>query len=182
MKKIVLAITGASGALYAKQFIDFVRPLTEVQLDVVASANGMRIFHDELSLDLGEYWPRVCANTNFDVPFVSGSACADVMVILPCSMGTLGRIAGGFSNDVITRTADVMLKERKKLILVPREMPFNQIHLKNMLTLDQAGAVILPAMPSFYSCPQTIEALSQTVVTRVLDHAGIPNELMKRWG
>ncbi len=179
--KIILAITGASGAIYSKQFIDFIKSTKGIDLSVVASKNALRIFRDELEVDLREYWSPICDSHDFDVPFVSGSSPYDAMVILPCSMGTLGRVAHGFSDDVITRAADVCLKERKKLIIVPRETPFNLIHIQNMLLLTQAGATILPAMPNFYSKPKTLEQVADTVVSRVLDHLDIKNDLQERW-
>jgi len=116
-----------------------------------------------------------------NAPFASGSSAPDAMIIIPCSMGTLGRIAHGYSQDVLLRAADVALKEKKKLILVPREAPLNLIHLRNFELLLQAGATILPANPSFYTRPQTVEQVVVTVVARVLDHLGIPNQLVPRW-
>jgi 4-hydroxy-3-polyprenylbenzoate decarboxylase len=118
---------------------------------------------------------------SFNAPFASGSNAFDAMIVIPCTMGTLGRIAHGISNDLLLRTADVMLKERKKLILVPRETPLNLLHLKNMELLLSAGAIILPANPSFYSQPRTVQDLADTVVARVLDQLGVANELMPRW-
>jgi 4-hydroxy-3-polyprenylbenzoate decarboxylase len=117
-----------------------------------------------------------------NAPFASGSNAPDAMVIIPCSMGTLGRIAHGYSEDVLLRAADVALKERRKLILVPRETPLNLIHVKNFELLLQAGATILPANPSFYTRPQNVEQVVDSVVARVLDHLGIPNQLAQRWG
>ena len=115
------------------------------------------------------------------VPFVSGSAKFDAMVVIPASMGTIGRIAHGFSDSTVARAADVFLKERRKLILVPREAPYNLIHLRNMATLTEAGATIIPASPSFYSKPKTITELVDTIIARVLDHLGIEHKLVKRW-
>ena len=116
-----------------------------------------------------------------NAPFASGSNPPDAMVIIPCSMGTLGRIAHGLSEDVLLRAADVMLKERKKLILVPRETPLSLVHLRNLELLLLAGATILPANPSFYNRPKTVEQVVDTVVARVLDHLGIPQNLIPRW-
>ena len=118
---------------------------------------------------------------SMDVPFVSGSNPFDAMVVIPCTMGTLGRIAHGLSEGVLLRAADVMLKERKKLILVPRETPLNLVHVKNFELLIQAGATILPANPSFYTRPATVTEVIDTVVARVLDHLGIPQRLVPRW-
>jgi len=119
---------------------------------------------------------------SMNAPFASGSSAPDAMVIIPCSMGTLGRIAHGYSEDVLLRAADVVLKERKKLILVPRETPLNLIHVKNFELLLLAGATILPANPSFYNRPKNVEQVVDTVVGRVLDHLGMPNQLAPRWG
>lgn len=179
--KIVLAITGASGAIYPKLFLDHVKQMKNVELHVVASVNAIRIFRDETGFDLREYGPKIYDTKNFDVPFVSGSAKMDAMIILPCSTGTLGRIATGCSDDSITRGADVFLKEHRKLILVPRETPLSEIHLNNMLTLARAGATIIPAMPSFYTNPKTIEEAALTVVARVFDHIGLELNSAKRW-
>ena len=118
---------------------------------------------------------------SMNAPFASGSSAPDAMVIIPCSMGTLGRIAHGYSEDVLLRAADVALKEKKKLILVPRETPLNLIHIRNFELLLQAGATILPANPSFYTRPQTVEQLADTVVARVLDHLALPHQLVPRW-
>ena len=115
-------------------------------------------------------------------PFASGSSAPDVMVVIPCSMGTLGRIAHGYSEDVLLRAADVVLKEKRKLILVPRETPLNLVHIKNLELLALAGATLLPANPSWYTRPQTVEAVADTVVARVLDHMGLPQKLVARWG
>jgi 4-hydroxy-3-polyprenylbenzoate decarboxylase len=119
---------------------------------------------------------------SMNAPFASGSNPPDAMVIIPCSMGTLGRIAHGYGQDVLLRAADVMLKEKRKLILVPRETPLSLVHLKNMELLLQAGATILPANPSFYTRPQTVQEVVDTVVARVLDHLGLPQKLVTRWG
>lgn len=179
--KITLAITGASGAIYPKLFLDYIKSRNDIELHVVASSNALRIFGEEIGVDLREYWPHIYSTKDFDVPFVSGSAKLDAMVILPCSTGTLGRIANGCSDDNITRGADVFLKEKRKLIIVPRETPLNSIHLENMLKLSQAGATILPAMPSFYTLPKSIEEAAGTVVSRVLDHLGLDNHMINRW-
>ena len=181
MKCMVLAITGASGAIYAKQFLEFMRGQKETKLFVVASDNAHAVFEQELGTPLREFWPQIESPKNFNVPYVSGSAKMDGMVILPCSMGTLGRIANGISNDAITRAADVFLKEKRPLIIVPRETPFNLIHLRNLTTLAEAGATILPAMPSFYSGQKSLEAATLTVVARILDQFKIEHDLVKRW-
>ncbi len=179
-KKIIIAVTGASGAVYAKQLFD---KLSEnrnqiERLDIVFSSNAREIWKYELGTsadDLtGDF--KVYGKNDFFAPFASGSAGYDTMIIIPCSMGTLGRIAAGVSDDLITRAADVMLKERKRLILVIRENPYNLIHLKNMTILTEAGAIIAPATPSFYSLPNSVEEVVDTVINRVLDLAGIENK------
>lgn len=181
VKRILLAVTGASGAIYAKQFIDAIRRRPDVNFWVTASSNARRIFREELGLSLEEFWPDLKSPSDFDVPYVSGSARMDAMVVMPCSTGTLGRIAHGVSDDAITRAADVFLKERRPLILVPRETPLNLVHLRNLTALAEAGATILPAMPSFYGGQRTLEEATATVVARVLDRIGIDNALGKRW-
>ena len=179
--QLALAITGASGAIYPKLFLDYIKSISNVELTVVASENAKRIFIEENGIDLREYWPKIHNTKDFDVPFVSGSAKIDALIVLPCSMGTLGRIANGVSDDNITRGADVCLKEKRKLILVPRETPLSAIHLENMHKLSLAGATILPAMPSFYTNPVSKEEIAATVVARVLDHVNLEHNLMKRW-
>ena len=178
-KKIIVAITGASGAIYAKSFLEKLHLLNDPSntYGIVFSANAREIWKYELGTNpdyLAEYF-TIYEKGDFYAPFASGSAGYDTMIIIPCSMGTLGRIASGVSDDLITRAADVILKERKKLILVVRENPFNLIHIKNMTLLTEAGAFISPASPSFYSLPQTIDDLIDTVVNRVLDLAGFEN-------
>ena len=176
--KIVLGMTGATGALYAKLFIDYIQKREDIDLSVVSTMNGLRIFSDEIGSDLREYGVSYFDDNDFDVPFVSGSAPYHGMVVMPCSMGMLGRVAHGVSHDVISRTADVMLKEKRKLIVVPREAPFSTIHLKNLLSLDQAGAVILPASPGFYQGQNSVESLVDFVVARVIDQLGAEQDLM----
>lgn len=180
-KSIFLAITGASGAIYAHQLIESVRAHADVKLWVAASSNAQRIFREELGIHLNEFFSELKSPMDFDVPYVSGSSCPDAMVVMPCSTGTLGRIAHGISDDAITRAADVFLKEKKSLILVPRETPLNLVQLRNMTALAEAGATILPAMPSFYSGQKTLEDAAFTVVARVLDHLGIIDARIKRW-
>jgi len=184
-KKIIVAITGASGSVYAKRFLEKLK-MSSTPVDscsVVFSKNARDIWAYELKEKIqSETFPFPIAEPNdFYVPFASGSAGYDTMVIIPCSMGTLGRIAAGISDDLITRAADVILKERGRLILVPRETPYNLIHLRNMVTLTEAGAIVMPATPSFYSLPATMEELVDTVVNRVLNLAGIQTDGYK-WG
>ena len=179
--RIVIAITGASGALYAQRLLDHLDP-RQHEVHVVISNYGKVVLADELpdGLRLAE-GVQTHGLKSMNVPFVSGSNPFDAMVVIPCTMGTMGRIAHGFSEDVLLRAADVMLKERRKLILVPRETPLSLIHVKNMELLLLAGAVLLPANPCFYTNPQTVQEVADTVVARVLDHLGVPHKLMARW-
>jgi 4-hydroxy-3-polyprenylbenzoate decarboxylase len=179
--RILVAITGASGSLYAQRLLDNLDP-GQHHIDVVLSRYAPAVIAEELPDGLRLPAGAVSHNLkSMNVPFASGSNASDVMVIIPCSMGTLGRIAHGSSDDVLLRAADVVLKERKKLILVPRETPLNLIHVKNFELLIQAGATILPANPSFYTRPQSIEQVVDTVVARVLDHIGVAHKLVGRW-
>jgi 4-hydroxy-3-polyprenylbenzoate decarboxylase len=179
--RILVAITGASGALYAQRLLDNLDPPTH-EVRVVLSQYAQVVLAEELPSGL-----RLPAGAkrhgvkSMRVPFASGSNPFDAMVVIPCSMGTLGRIAHGVSDDLLLRAADVMLKERKKIILVPRETPLSLVHVKNFELLLLAGATIIPANPSFYSHPATVEQLVDTVVARVLDHLGIPQKLVPRW-
>lgn len=182
--KIVTAITGASGSIYAKLFLEKALTLDSIDRDafsMVVSESGK----DVAEYELGKAWKSAInikeySNKSFFAPFASGSAGYDALVVIPCSMGTLGRIASGTSEDLISRAADVMLKERKKLILVVREMPYNLIQIRNMETISLAGGIVLPANPSFYSHPQSINELAMTVVDRVFDNLGLIHK-SKRW-
>lgn len=178
--RIIVAITGASGAIYAQRLLDILGAAHEVH--VVLSQYAPAVINEELPGGL-RLAPNITTHNvrSMHAPFASGSNAFDAMIVVPCSMGTLGRIAHGLSSDVLLRAADVMLKERRKLILVPRETPLNLVHLKNMELLLMAGATILPANPAFYSGAKTIEDLVDTVVGRILDHVSIPNTLMPRW-
>lgn len=184
MKKVVVGITGASGSIYAKLLLTKLLDAKEQHADlaVVMSKNAEEVWKTELGDDSYKNMGLKFFDKNdFSAPFASGSAQYNVMIIVPCSMGTLGRIAGGISNDLITRAADVMLKERRQLICVARETPYSLVHLKNMETITLAGGIICPATPSFYHQPQTVEEVAMTVVHRVLDLAGV-NTDAKRWG
>lgn len=183
MNKIVLGIGGSSGSIYAKRILDLLAEYDDLHVGVVMSKNAFVNWELEVGkLDLSLYpFVEAFENTNFFAPFASGSSSYNAMIICPCSMGLLSRIAGGFSSDLLTRAADVMLKERRKLVIVPRETPYNLIHLENMTRLTQAGAIICPATPSFYHNPQTLEQIADTVVERVLDLAGYPAKKTKRW-
>ena len=179
--KILVAITGASGALYAQRLLDNLDP-REHEIHVVLSNYAQVVIQQELpgGLRVPE-GARSHGLKSMNAPFASGSNACDAMVIIPCTMGTVGRIAHGFSGDVLLRAADVMLKERRKLVLVPRETPLSLVHVKNFELLLQAGAILLPANPSFYTLPQTVEQVIDTVVARVLDHLGVPHRLTARW-
>jgi 4-hydroxy-3-polyprenylbenzoate decarboxylase len=184
MKKAVIAITGASGSIYAANLLDKLIAAKEqwTELSVVMTENAKEVWKTELENDSWKNYPiKFYSTTDFSAPFASGSGKYDTMIIIPCSMGTLGRIASGISNDLITRAADVILKERRKLICVVREMPYNLIHIRNMETITLAGGIICPATPSFYSQPKTIEQVASTVVDRVLDLAGFDIKTF-RWG
>src|SRR3954468_4710902 len=179
--KIVVAITGASGALYAQRLLDNLDP-SEHEIHVVMSNYAQQVISEELPGGLRlPAGARTHNIKSMNAPFASGSNPPDAMVVIPCTMGTLGRIAHGYSEDVLLRAADVALKEKKKLILVPRETPLSLVHIKNMELLILAGAIILPANPSFYAGAKTIVELADTVVARVLDHIGIENKLAPRW-
>jgi flavin prenyltransferase len=179
--RLLIAITGASGSLYAQRLLDNINP-EEHEVSVVLSNYAQVVLAQELPEGLRlPHGVKTYNVKSMNAPFASGSNPADAMVIIPCTMGTMGRIAHGYSEDVLLRAADVMLKEKKKLILVPRETPLSLIHVKNLELLLLAGATILPANPSFYMRPQTVEQVVDTVVARVLDHLGIPQNLVQRW-
>ena len=184
MKKIVLAVGGSSGSIYAKVLMDKLVQLQSqlTAVGVVMSENARYNWELELgNRDYENYPFTFYDKKDFMAPFASGSAKYDTLIACPCSMGLMGRIAAGVSDDLVTRAADVILKERRRLILVIRDTPYNLIHINNMKLLTEAGAIICPASPSFYSKPQTMEALAATVVDRVLDLAGLELESF-RWG
>jgi len=185
MKKVVVALTGASGMIYAQRLLSkfkeekLTSQISEVA--IVLSENVKGIWNNELNDGkIEDFGYPVFKNNNFYVPFASGSSAFDVMIIIPCSMGTLGRIASGVSESLIGRVADVMFKERKRIIFVIREMPFNLIHIKNMKTITEAGGIVCPASPTFYNKPNSITELVDTVVERVIDLAGFKQDA-KRW-
>ena len=179
--RIIIAITGASGVIYTQRLLDCI-DTTQHEVHVVLTNYAHQLIKDELPGGL-----RLAANVkthgtkSMNVPFASGSNPFDVMVVIPCTMGTMGRIAHGLSDDVLLRAADVMLKEKRKLIIVARETPLSLIHVKNMELLLLAGAILMPANPFFYTNPTTIEQVADTVVARVLDHMGLPQNLIPRW-
>lgn len=175
-KKIIVAITGASGSVYAKLLLDNLLKLSSQieKVGVVMSDNAKEVWRFELGNDNYNNYPFTFYHKmDFNAPFASGSAKYDTMIIIPCSMGTLGRIAHGISNDLITRAADVILKERRKLISVVRDTPFSLIHINNMKIVTEAGGIICPANPSYYNIPKTIEEVAQTVVSRIIDLADL---------
>ncbi|MBC7651169.1 MAG: UbiX family flavin prenyltransferase [Deinococcales bacterium] len=182
--KIVVAITGASGSIYAKVLLDKLLLIKNQwqELSVVMSKNAKEVWQTELAnTDYNNYNVNFFEKNDFSAPFASGSAKYNIMIVVPCSMGTLGRIAHGISDDLITRAADVVLKERRRLLLMVRDTPYSLIHIKNMETVTLAGGIIAPATPSFYSLPKTMEELAATVVDRVLDLAGLDISTY-RWG
>lgn len=181
--KIIVAVTGASGSVYAKLLLEWLSRLAPAgtTIDLVFSGTGRTIWHHETNDATLPEGIRVWENHDFSAPFASGSSRYHTMIVCPCSMGTAARIAGGAAESLITRTADVMLKERRRLILVPRETPFSLIHLRNLEQLTLAGAIVVPASPSFYSQPRTLEDAVMTVVDRLLDLSGFSRP-SPRWG
>jgi 4-hydroxy-3-polyprenylbenzoate decarboxylase len=177
-RKIVLAVTGASGSIYAKLLLEKLRHLESppAEIAVIFSETAREIWIAETGK---KYYPqspeKEYDNSTFYAPFASGSSRYDTMIICPASMGTTGRIANGTSDDLIARTADVILKERRRLIIVPRETPYSLIHINNMKTLTLAGAIICPATPSFYSNPKSVDDIVMTVIDRIIDLAGFDN-------
>lgn len=183
-QKIVVAITGASGSVYAKVLLDKLAALQSQveEVSVVMSDNAKDIWQKELqNSGYDNYRFRFWHKMDFNAPFASGSSSYRTMIICPCSMGTLGRIAAGISNDLIARAADVMLKERRRLIVVTRDTPLSLLHINNMKTVTEAGGILCPAAPSFYSNPKTFEELAATVIDRVIDLAGLELKTF-RWG
>ena len=181
--KIIVAITGASGSIYAKVLLDKLSKIPQQykEIAIVLSDNAKEVWKLELNNEDYKNYPfKIWGKSDFMAPFASGSAKYNMMVICPCSMGTLSRIACGMSNDLITRAADVVLKERRKLICVTRDTPLSLIHINNMKTITEAGGIILPASPSFYSKPKTFEDLAATVANRIIDILGLEQESY-RW-
>jgi 4-hydroxy-3-polyprenylbenzoate decarboxylase len=179
--KLVIAATGASGAIYLQRLLDRLDAHTH-EVHLLLSAHARQVIAEEIdTLRIPDGVIEHADGPGMRVPFVSGSARFDAMVIAPCSMGTLGRIASGTSESTLLRAADVFLKERRKLILVPRETPWSLIHARNAVTVIEAGAILLPACPSFYSRPADVPAVADTVVHRILDHLGLPATDAHRW-
>ena len=188
-RKIVIGITGASGAPYAKRILDFlgerVRTHEDVEVAVCLSSTAPEVWALECGGDIreaiGGRFP-IWGMRDYKAPFASGSAGWHAMAIVPCSMSTCARIAHGISDTLLTRAADVMIKERRTLVVVPREMPLSVIHLENLTALARAGVIIQPAMPSFYGKTKTLEQAIDTVVGRTLDQLGFEHDMLKRWG
>jgi len=181
--KLVVAVSGASGAPYAKRLLDFLAEQGAaggVSADVVFTQTGKQVWRQEIGAEPRLPF-RIWKNQDFTAPFASGSARYDAMAVIPCSAGALARIAYGISADLVGRAADVMLKERRRLVLVLRETPISLVHARAITQVIEAGAMVMPASPSFYSGPKDLAQLVDTVVARVLDRLGVPNELMKRW-
>ena len=188
-RKIVLGITGASGSVYARAVVDGLiaaRSTQPVALAAVLSSTAPEVWTHELGGDVREWLASrdvpVFEGRDYRAPFASGSARWDAMAIVPCSMSTLAKVAHGISDDLLSRAADVIIKERRTLVMVARETPLSTIHLENMLSVARAGAVVLPATPSFYSKPSTVDEVVGTVVARVLDALGIEGHAARRWG
>jgi 4-hydroxy-3-polyprenylbenzoate decarboxylase len=185
-KKICVGVTGASGAVYAKRLFDVLAGRDDVELAACLSATAPEVWALEIGGDVREHLSKLnvpCFGLrDYKAPFASGSAGWHAMIVAPCSMGTAARVAHGISDNLLTRAADVMLKEKRALVVVPRETPLSLIHLENLTALARSGATIVPAMPSFYGKPETLADAIDTVVARVLDHVGISNALVKRWG
>ncbi len=183
-RKVILAVTGASGSVYAKYLIERLSGLKTppVEMALIFSDTAKKVWELETREPVTYKKPnlKLYNNSDFFVPFASGSSDYDTMIICPASMGTLGRIANGISNDLICRAADVVLKEKRRLILVPREAPYNLIHIRNMETLILAGAIVYPASPSFYSRPETLNDLVLTFVDRLISLAGFEVDFY-RW-
>src|ERR1700724_1865700 len=178
--KFVIAATGASGAIYLQRLLEQI-DCGKNEVHLVLSAYAKQAVSDELGKLQVPVGVQEHNDRSMNVPFASGSTRFDAMVIVPCTMGTLGRIAAGTSDSSIHRAADVFLKEKRKLILVPRETPWNLIHIRNCATLLEAGAIIMPASPSFYSRPASVEDIADTIVHRILDQIGLPAPDAFRW-
>jgi flavin prenyltransferase len=181
-RKIAVGITGASGSIYAKVLLDALEKEANLTVGLVMSKNAKDVWKWELNnTSYANYKFDTYEPHDFMAPFASGSSTFDTLIICPCSMGTLGRIAAGVSDSLVTRAADVMLKERRKLLCMVRDTPYNNIHLSNMQVIANAGGILVPASPSFYSRPQTFEELAATVIDRIMGLAGFENNGYK-WG
>lgn len=185
LQRIVVGISGASGAPYAKRLLEVLtRPplAAQVSVSLVLSSTAEQVWKHECGGDVRDFGLPVYGGRDYNAPFASGSSAPHALVVIPASMSTVARIAQGISDNLLTRAADVVLKERRKLIVVPRETPFSEVHLKNMLELSRLGALVMAASPSFYGKPTTVEELLDTVIGRLLDHLGLEHKLTRRWG
>ncbi|MDB4972929.1 MAG: 3-polyprenyl-4-hydroxybenzoate carboxy-lyase UbiX [Myxococcaceae bacterium] len=183
--RIVIGISGASGAPYAMRLLEVLssEPLRErVQLSLVLSSTAEQVLLHECDKNVRELGLPIFEGRDYGAPFASGSSAPDAMVIIPASMSTVAKVALGISDNLLTRAADVVIKERKRLIMVPRETPYSEIHLTNLLALAKLGVTVLPASPSFYGKPETVGQLLDTVIGRICDHLGLPHQLTRRWG
>jgi len=183
-RRIAIGVSGASGSPYAARILSFFQEhaaALDLEPHLIFTRYGRLVWNDEVGIDPDSYGFPIHGTADMTAAPASGSARFDAMVVIPCSVGCAARIAHGLSADLVGRAADVILKERKRLVLVVRETPLSLIHLRNLTQLAEAGAVILPASPSFYSAPDSLEALLDTVTARVLDQVDIPNDRMKRW-
>ncbi len=181
MDEILVGITGASGAIYAHRLVAHLKN-SGAKVSLIASNEGKKVSEYEGQREGFELADKIYRNDDFFAPVASGSYLYKAMVIIPCSMGTLGKISQGIGDNLLCRAADVRIKEQQKLIIVPREMPYSSIHLKNMLSLAEAGVTIMSADPHFYTRPESVEDLVDTVLARVLDHIGVSHNVGKRWG
>ncbi|OGO77950.1 MAG: aromatic acid decarboxylase [Clostridiales bacterium GWB2_37_7] len=190
MNKIVVGITGASGSIYAKRLVEELLK-KNIYTHIICTDTGKKVMKYETGIDLEQWVAELSKQysqlrlediNNLFAGIASGSNKFDAVVILPCSMGTLAEISNGLAKNLLCRVADVALKENRRLVIVPRETPFNAIHLENMLKLSRLGVTILPAMPGFYHMPETMEDLIDFVVGKILDNLSIENILFKKWG
>ena len=182
--RLVVGVGGASGAPYAKRLLDFLArdgKAAGVEVDLVFTATGRLVWNQEIGSEPAYPGFRLWKNSDLTAPFASGSSLYDAMAVVPCSAAGLARIAYGVSEDLVGRAGDVMLKERKRLVLLLRETPISLVHARAIAQVVEAGAFVMPATPSFYSGPRTVAELVDTVVARLLDRLGVPNELMRRW-
>ena len=190
MTRIVIGVSGASGQVYARKVIEKISKMPEVELDIAFTDTGMQVFMDETGENVDVFRAlsnvKIIDNHGYYNRNASGSNAADAMIIVPCTMGTVGRIASGSTSDLISRIAEVQLKERRRLVIVPRETPYSLIHLRNLLTLTEAGAIVAPASPSFYSNPSSLDDLTDQFADRIIAIAGISdinpsNKWMNVW-
>lgn len=185
-RKIIVGVSGASGSIYAQRLLTMLRESRErglvTDVAIVLSRTAEQVWKHELGGDPRELGIAVFDGRDYNAPFASGSAGWGAMVVAPASMSCIARIAHGISDDLLTRAADVVLKERRKLILLARETPYSNIHLENMLAVTRSGAMVMPATPSFYGKPKTLEEAVDTVLARVLDHLGLDHTIARRWG